>query len=137
MAAFAAHNTQMTATVKRDKLLETLRTNRANHGNIVKEAREGYVKEAQRRLEGALGRLREGKIVALDFQLHVPEDYTSAYDTAIAMLEWNTHDEVELTASDFRQYVQDNWDFIDRFLISNSRYSTSAAAYATSKGLDV
>lgn len=60
------------------------------------------------------------------FALTVPVDYRSAYDTTIAMLEWSTDDNITLAADEFRQFVQDQWDWKDGFISSNAAYSSTA-----------
>lgn len=118
----------------REDLLRKLRENRANHATIVAEARKGYIEKASVELSRRLDQLREGKIVSLDFRLVPPQDYTSAYDTIIQMLEWSTENEIELSASEFRMFVEDEWSWIDEFLSVSNSYSSSSRAYATSKG---
>jgi hypothetical protein len=118
----------MTTKVSREKLLSTLKENRAEHGKIVAEARRGYVEQARAALERRLKQLQEGEIASLQFSLAPPADFTEVYDNSIAMLEWNTEDLVELEADEFRQLVRDEWDWSENFYHSNSRYSSTAAS---------
>jgi hypothetical protein len=118
----------MNVTAKRDEVLEALRKNREEHAAIVKEAREGYVEKARAQVEKRLGQLREGKVVSLSFKLSPPQDHTKTYDTAIRMLELHTSDTVELTAEQVRCLVQDQWDWMDQFLVGTSAYSNLANA---------
>jgi len=62
-------------------------------------------------------------------------DYTSSYDTAIQMLEWSKDDTIEMASSEFRKLVEDEWDWTDAFLLSNSAYSAAASLTASNKGL--
>lgn len=119
-------NIQMTTVVKKADLLKTLYSNLEKHSKIVQEARDGYVKKALHALQRRLEDLRSGKIVALSFSLSPPVDYSEVYKNTIAMLEWNTQEEVELQADEFRQLVRDEWDWTDSFLASNSAYSQGA-----------
>ncbi len=131
--AMRQSNIRMTTTVEKTKLLETLRSNLARHRQIVQEARDGYVKQAREALEKRLEQLRTGELVSLTFTLQPPADYTEVYENSIAMLEWNTAATVELEADEFRQLVRDEWDWTDQFLLSNRRYSATAAREAASK----
>lgn len=130
-------NIKMQVTCKTADVLATLRTNRAQHSEIVAEAREGYVKRARIELEQKLEKIKAGKIVSLYIALKPPEDNTSAYDTAIRMLEMHQDDTISLSASEVRMLVQDEWDWADQFLLNNAGYSVTSAAMARGKGLDV
>ncbi len=125
----------MKVNVRKEELLTTLQANRTNHRKIVEEARAGYVDRAKTVLEAKLGRLREGKIVSLTFNLSPPQDHTGVYDTAIQMLELHQGELLELSAGEVRSLVMDEWDWLSTFLIGNSAYSGSARAYASSKGV--
>jgi len=120
-------NVSMTTTVDRNKLIITLRNNRDKHAEIVKEAHAGYLDAAKRAVEKCSAALAKGEIVSLQkFALTVPVDYRSAYDTVITMLEWSTDEKIVLQADEFRQFVQDQWDWKDGFINSNAGYSSTA-----------
>lgn len=121
-----SHNINMTTTVSKDKLLETLKTNLENHARIVQEAREGYVRRARRALEDRLAQILEGKTVALSFSLQPPLDYSKVYRNTIRMLEWNENGQITLSADEFSQLVLDQWDWSQHFYASNSVYSNTA-----------
>jgi hypothetical protein len=113
--------------------LETLRKNREQHSRIVAEARTGYIAEAKRAILAKLDELESGKVAALQFGLMPPADHTESYNTTIQMLEWHTGDEVTLSATEFRNFVMDEWDWAEHFLQSNRRYSQTAATEYVSK----
>jgi hypothetical protein len=124
-------NVMMQTTVKREALLARLRENRENHARIVAEAKAGYLEAAIRNAEAALTELRAGKPINLQSAvLRLPEDYTSAYDTVIKMLEWSTDDTITLQADEFRQFVEDCWDWKDGFVATNTRYAASLVGAA-------
>jgi len=116
-------------------LLKKLRANRALHEQVVQEAREGYLKQAQEVLKAKLALMSNGKIVALTFNLNLPECHLDAYDTVIQMLELTTEKKVKLSGNEFRQFVMDEWDWTDGWLLSNSSYSSSSSSMASLKGL--
>lgn len=122
------NNVKMTTTVDRLDLLSKLRENLANHSKIVEEARAGYIEKARKELEERLKDIEKGKLVNLTFGLYPPQDYSSVYKTSISMLEWNKSDTVELEADEFRQLVEDQWDWTQGFLASNVGYSRTARA---------
>lgn len=121
-------NVKMTTVVDRLELLETLKANLAKHSEIVAEARVGYIEKAKEELKERLEKLQNGEMTNLAFSLYVPKDYSSVYKTSISMLEWNKSATVELEADEFRQLVEDQWDWTDGFLVSNVAYSRTAKA---------
>ena len=128
-------NLNMEMNVPREKLLMELRVNRSRHKEIIKEARVSYVAKAEKVLLAKLGQIKEGNIVQLSFSLRPPQDYTTAYDTAIQMLEWSTDETVAISASEFRKLAMDEWDWMDDFLLSNSVGSVRASEYMATKGM--
>lgn len=114
--------------VEKAKLLETLRENRKTHKKDFELAWEGFEKEYRRNVENLLSkRLSPYKPVELFINLQVPEDHTEDYDRAIEMLSWEVEDQIELTETEFRQFVQDNWSWKDQFIMSNTRYTGSVS----------
>lgn len=122
------HETKMKILAKTDEVLETLRKNRETHSSIVKEARLGYVKAVEKKLEKTLEDVRSGKPVVLQLFLQPPEDHTKVYDTAIRMLEMHQNRHIELDDTQVRNLVMDRWDWQDRFLGTNAAYSQTAAS---------
>tara|TARA_Y100000310_G_C20672285_1_gene810953 strand:- start:1190 stop:1591 length:402 start_codon:yes stop_codon:yes gene_type:complete len=129
------NNFDLKSTIPKEKLLDKLRDNRDKHAAIVKEAQEGYIDKAQQAIKKKLAELKRKNIVSLHFSLYPPKDHTEAYTTVIKMLEMSTDEHIVLTASEFRQLVEDEWEWTDDFLTSNSNYSVSAMTEARSKGL--
>lgn len=105
------------------EVLDTLRKNREEHKSIVAEARVAYVKKAEAAVMKKLDQLRSGKVISLAFQLTVPLDYTTVYDTAIRALELHTGDTIQLSADQVRNLIDDIWDWTGQFTSSNSLYS--------------
>jgi len=114
----------LTVTVNRLDLLNILVKNRTQHAKIYEEAVEGFAEHARKKVESLLS-LCSGKEDII-LRLEAPKDYTSAYDTVIGMLEMHEGETIELRASEFRKLAQDRWEWMDDFLLSNSRYSATA-----------
>lgn len=121
-------NEGMSVTAKKDDVLAKLRYNRKQHAKIVHEARKGYVTRARKALEQRLTQMGKGEIVSLHFDLRLPVDYTSEYDTAIEALSWHTGAEITLSAKQVRNLIMDKWDWTATFYGTNSFYSGTAAA---------
>ena len=126
---------EMNTTVKKDWLLEKLKANRAEHAECYEEAKAGYLQKAQEKLDVAMQKLKDGKLVRLSFNLSVPGDHTAEYDTVIQMLEANVQFEVTLTAPEFRMLVEDQWEWMGDWLVSNSGYSHIARTKMEAMGL--
>jgi hypothetical protein len=122
----------MSTTVRRLDLLVTLSQNREAHKKIFEEALGGYKKEMIRLLCKMLKDVRKGKRVHHMINLPIPQNMTDQYDTVMKMLEMGTQDEVKLSSSDFRCFVEDKWDWKQNFLLSNARYSNTAQIMSAS-----
>jgi hypothetical protein len=111
-----------TVKIKVSDLLKHLKTNRAIHAKDYEEAMLGYRK-------AILDELKAKQIVAcqnLDISHHLntirPKSFEKDYDSIIAMLEWTTDKEVELDPVQFKQYVQDEWNWKQEFATSTAIY---------------
>lgn len=128
-------NIDMNVTCDKEEILAKLRSNLEQHSKLVVEARDGYVKRASAELQKRLDQVKSGKINGLSLQLRAPKDYSSVYRTSIAMLEAHKDSTIVLTATVFRQLVEDEWDWSGDFFGSNSLYSTGTRQYGMTKGL--
>jgi hypothetical protein len=115
-------------TVDKTKLIEIMKENHGKHHDIVVEAQAGFRAKVIERLDEMLGQARDGKRIDIAVGLVVPEDHTDDYDRVIGMLELDIEETVELEESEYRQYVEDKWQWQRSFNASNSYYSRTAAA---------
>lgn len=129
-------NLSMTTKIAKADLLTALRKNREEHADIVVEARAGYVEKAKAALLRKLDDIKSGKIVALMFKLSPPVDNTDVYDTVIKMVEMTTEEHIVLEATEFRNLIEDHWDWSRDFYHSNSLYSASATSKRQELGYD-
>lgn len=127
-------NLQIKTNVKRLEALQVLKKNRANHIEIVKEAKIGYIKSAQITLQDKLDQLKQGKTPSLNFNINPPIDYTAVYDKAIMMLEMHSEDTIELESNEFSNLIQDVWDWSNSFYGLNKSYSSTANSQAEQLG---
>ena len=128
------HEINIKVTCKKTELLEKIKNNRGKHAGVVAESRKGYIEKAKKVLLQKMEALEAGKIVSLHVNLQPPQDFTSVYDTVINMLSMHTGDSLELEAQEFRQFVEDEWDWSRAFWASNAVYSGSANSEATRRG---
>lgn len=111
-----------TIKVEKQRLLDTLMTNKAKHRETFEKAQEKYREAVIKQLDERLAAARDGRKIDLMFRLPEPKDYTEEYETAIAMLDWETGDTVELEQDDFERYVLDQWNWKGVFAATNATY---------------
>ena len=113
--------------VKVDALKQKLIENREAHRALYEKAVEGYLVEARRQVVDLLAKIdshpARDALPSVSLWLDIPEDHTSDYDQVISMLEMTVHDEVELSNSEFAQYVMDNWGWKKQWTASNAGYT--------------
>src|SRR3954471_7210545 len=112
--------------VEKKDLLAKLKENRKNHRKVFEAALAGYRQTAIEELEKRLEDARKGKRIDILIRLHEPVDQTKDYDRAIAMLEMDIGDKVELDANQFSQFVLDDWAWKNQFTASNTAYLVKA-----------
>lgn len=109
--------------VRKDQLLETLRTNKEAHHAEFLEAQKNYRKQVIAELDKRLEQARKGGVINLGFALPEPVEYTDTYDSEIQALEWHIGDTVELTQQDFNRLVLNKWPWAQVFAASTSIYN--------------
>ena len=131
-----------TVRINKDKLLEIVITNRDKHATEYREAIEGYWISLQEAFEDKVEavenhiskieskdrtnkQMADGPSAYLDNRndLPKPEDHLDDYDSIIAMLQWSEDDTVELEATDFNNYVQDDWGWKEQFTRMSDTYN--------------
>ena len=108
-------------TVKKKDLIERIAANKERHIQQFEAAKIAYKKEALRQLEELRQKVENGD---LDIKLNLvsPQDVSKKYDEKSEMFEWEIADEVTLTQDEFKDYVQDNFDFARSAFFSNQSY---------------
>jgi hypothetical protein len=110
-------------TVNKEHLIETLERNRAEHREIFEKAQVVYREQMVRELDQALDDAKNGRKIVRFINLPEPEDHTKDFDTAIAMLTWDTGDTVELDRRDFKRYIENKWEWEGTFAANTMSYS--------------
>lgn len=113
--------------VSRDELLEKLRENRTKHEADFQLALEGYTKLAIKELEDKLEAVKAGTELDQYLSNVKPIDHTGDYDDAIDMLEMSRDSEIELSQSQFKMYVKDDWGWKRDWIGSNAVYAAAAS----------
>lgn len=115
-------------TLTKTDLLTQVRKNREAHETLFKQAIDGYRKKVADTL-GTMKKLAdENKDINTHdlYALQKPESHVKEYDRVINMLNRHTKDEVELSNQDFGRYYEDDWDWKERWIASNSHYTALA-----------
>lgn len=108
--------------VNREELLGKIQINRENHKDIVSKALDGYRKAVIEVLDDMIQTIKDGGKINTYISLPRPEDHSDDYDTIIGMLTMSTQDTVSLGPEEYRSYVEDKWDWKDRFAASTAAY---------------
>ncbi len=112
--------------VNRVDLLTAVKQNREKHADIVHKALDRYREAVIELLEERIQSIKDGSPIDMVLRLPQPEDHTTDYDTIIGMLEMSTQELVSLGPSEYRSYVQDKWDWSQRFAATNASYGVGA-----------
>lgn len=123
--------------VSRNRLLDTLRENLVKHEAEYKEAKKGYLlarsektsELAKAAAAAASDDSKENREALKDawnnlVGLDKPTNHSPDYEQAIALVEWEVRDTVDLTTSEFEKYVRDNWHWVSAFKTSLVNYTT-------------
>jgi hypothetical protein len=102
-------------TMEKIKLRELIEENRKDHREKFEEAHKDFSKKLEENLRSRLEAVREGKRIELHINLVEPRDHTNDYDRALAMLDYEIHDEIVLMEQEFAQLVEDDWGWMREF----------------------
>jgi hypothetical protein len=113
-----------TIRINRQRLLETLEQNKAQHESDFAEAHKAWTKKATKALKKAAQKAEEEGVVEVHplKDLPKPESYVKSYDDAIRRVEFDVRDEVELDDREFSAWVQDDWNWRGAFLANTGSY---------------
>ena len=111
-----------TVRVQKARLVEQLTTNRDRHQRMVQEAIAGYQAQLISVLSQKLEAAKKKQPVDHALGLVVPADHSAEYDQALAIMDWEQADTVELSLEDFRRYALDEWCWKAEFAGVHSRY---------------
>ena len=115
-------------TIKQDDLLEILRENRETHKTDYEDAYKGYLETCKEKLQELLDGFENGEFETVHWTEFPPQSQVKDYDRVIRMLELSVDDEIELTAEEFANYVQDDWHWKEAWALTNSSYMAKTRA---------
>jgi hypothetical protein len=112
--------------VDKGTLVAKMQVNRAQHAADYEKAKKGFRKLLIEELEEKLEDAKNGESVSLRFEANAPESHLEDYDDVIDMLHMANDGEIELSHVQFKQWVQDKWDWKEQWGFMNA-VSLSAA----------
>ncbi len=112
-------------TVDKAKLLASLRSNAEKHRADFVEAETGYKEKFVERLKAMLAKATSGVDYVSNVGLVAPRDHSKEYTRVIGMLDMSIKDTVQITESEFSNYVLDEWAWKEQFVGSTQMYKSS------------
>lgn len=128
--------------IERSRLQGTLTANLEIHKKEYAEARLGYESKrlelirtlaeqtlfaSKRENQTDEARKAVHEAYAEFSRLEKPQDHSNDYEQAIALMEWETRDKVEVSISDFERFVRDNWGWKGQFKLAHTNYTTPSS----------
>lgn len=113
--------------IKKERLLEIVKKNRAEHREIFLKAQENYRAAVIQALEEELADARDNKPFRVErlVKIVAPQDHTRDYDRVIEMLKLTEDKIIEMDQYTFANMVLDEWEWSHAWAVSNSRYTKS------------
>lgn len=114
-------------TVDKNQLLEIVKKNRNDHAELFSELEVNYRERVIRALETRAAAIKDGGKIELYFDLPEPRNQTKDYDRVISMLEMSTDDKIQLSASEYDNYVRDIWSWTSSLASQSMAYGVDNA----------
>lgn len=117
----------MDVSIKKDKLLEVLRTNREKHHALYEEAVQEYKISLEKELKKYLKKVQEQTkgVIRVYISLPVPEEHLDDYDHVIEMILLDTRDVFILSEGEAKTYLGNKWGWMNSFASNTMSYSKS------------
>ena len=109
------------------KLVNILTNNKDNHVLKYNEAFAKFLEKKKKLINTYNEKINYGENVDIQELIYLendrPRNYLKDYDQAINMLLYHEQPTIEIELSDYRKFVDDNWDWKDRFETNYSNYT--------------
>jgi hypothetical protein len=120
----AQRNNMRSVTMRKEELRGLVQANRNNHRRAFEKAIVEYRKAVITELDRMIERVKSGDVIEHFIRLPQPDDHTKDYDQVLDMLDYSVDKNIELTHSEFAQYVQDDWGWKDAFTTTSQTLQT-------------
>lgn len=122
-----------TVEISTEGLISALESNLKVHDEVYEEAVNNYWKELKKTFDEEVEEAREliaaedisNGAVHISISISPPQNRSEEYKNVIAMFKAEVKKTVEITQREFEMYVLNKWDWVDQFLVSNSRYASA------------
>ena len=115
-----------TIQISKQTVLAALRRNRQEHKKKQEEALKMWTHQIRNRLQDWIHAIDDGNLPKDEHEitkdLEKPSDTLQHYDDAIEMLDFEERGVIELTEGEFKQYMQDRWNWKENWSFANSKY---------------
>lgn len=129
----------MDTEVKKDFVLGQLKENLEKHKKDFEEAHKGFLLEAQEQaeyfLESIKGNPATFTVPKKLIKLRRPRSHVRTYERQIAMLEKHVHETIEMSGDQYAAFVDDDWEWREKWQIDNTQYITKSREGPKSLGV--
>lgn len=113
--------------IEKSVLLPIVISNREKHNQIYNAAVSGYWIKAEEVLNSKITQIQKQEKIDNYLNLSFPENHEEDYNRVIQMVELSSDAILNLSQTEFSQYVRNNWNWRQSFLGTNSNYITGSA----------
>lgn len=113
-----------TVRINKGELVDVLTKNRRKHKEDYEKAFREYREEALVEIALQVAKLKDGERIHLCVNDRPPESHEQEYDLALMMLNMSVDQVIELTAEQFDEFVNDNWNWKRGWNAMNMKYLT-------------
>lgn len=113
--------------IEKSALLPILLENKEKYNQIYHSAVSGYWSKAEEVLNNKLNSIKNQEKIEPYLGLAFPENHEDDYNRAIKMVELSADNVLNLSQSEFNQYVLNDWTWRNTFLSVSSVYCSGVA----------
>lgn len=113
--------------------LNVIKVNKSDLGSVIfgnkqkhiaeyNEAMQGFKRAYKETLENLMQEAEYNDKHESSVFFDIPESHESDYETILEMLDMSVDEEIEISYSQFKRYVRDEWDWKQSFLTASAKY---------------
>ena len=111
--------------IPREKLKSTLVQNLTDHVELYKATHSAWTESFTKYVSDFAKKIKGGDLKTSYNPPHEPTSYAKQYEQVISQLEMSADDIITLDATEFKNYILDEWHFSDSVLRMSSTYLNS------------
>ena len=121
MGGFQQRHGDRTLEVKKSEIIKAVKANKEAHIKAYAKAVVAYKEEALKQLAEQTEKAKDGNL-KIKLNLTTPIDNGTSYDDIIEMFEFDVNEVVELSQSEYNEYVKDKTEVARHAEMANSMY---------------